>query len=83
MKTPICLLSDGAHPIIKLAGMGYHSGSYNADEWFEKTGVDARLYPNLIHITRGGLCVWSERAEAIYQKWINTVKIVQNQLGIN
>jgi hypothetical protein len=58
-----------AEKLAPLSGMKYHGGKYTAPEWLEKTGTDPREFPIYIRITQSGLCVWTAKAESLYQSY--------------
>ena len=53
----------------KLAGMRYHGGMYTREQWQEKTGVDPIVCSPLVKVLDNGLCVWTEKAESLYQTY--------------
>ena len=55
--------------LFKLAGMKYKQGYFTAEEWKHKTGIDPRNYPGYIRINPAGLCIWTDKAESLYQDY--------------
>lgn len=55
--------------LFKLAGMVHAQGSYTPEEWVKKTGIDPRGWPGFISITSNGKCIWTLKAEELYQKY--------------
>jgi hypothetical protein len=68
--------------LFNLAGMKYASGSYTAEQWQAKTGVNPLDFPKYIKITRTGLCIWTDHAEKLYSAHIDNVRGNWACLGI-
>ena len=83
MLSPEKINGVEVNELLKLSGMKYKQGYFNADYWQEKTGVNPLKFPNYIIISESGLCLWSNRAEKIYNLYSDQVKKNFNALGVN
>ena len=54
--------------LFKLSGMVFAQAKYSPYAWVQKTGVDPLVFPGYIGFTSEGLCIWTAKAERLYQQ---------------
>jgi hypothetical protein len=77
------LTSEQVNELLKLSGMKYRQGYFNADYWKNITGVNPLKFPGYIYISKTGLCMWENRAEKISQLHSDQVKNNFHALGVH
>ena len=58
--------------LFKLSGMAYKQGYFTPAEWESKTGINPLKFPDYIQV-KNGLCIWTEKAENLYNRYIKMV----------
>ena len=68
--------------LFKLSGMVFAQAKYTPEVWLRVTGVDPLLFPSFISFTQDGLCIWTARAERLYQQHRAQVRANLASLGV-